>query len=686
MRTQHSAGDPHCWRVDLATLAAARGPAELEPIDLADADGPGSLPAGWSWADLLRAGGAATAVALTAWAHGRAPGRQALALAVGPAVRDGLATAARAHVAARSPLTGRLSEGLVGGELGPRLAALGQGWLIAGELPAAEDAVLRLLPAEPGGRPRAELLRWERPDSSRPIDTTRWVRERWGPGAVLAVGPAARLGVRFANLANEARPPSFVGRGGLGRVLAELGLDALQVTSEPTEPRVDADWTARLARSPRLVQRGAQGSFELFEAAAARGQGVARAASSPEAGHVELRRERGCRGCPTPCGWVFERGGRPAAGAHYAALAPFGGLLGLRDREEQGAVLRACDDVGVDAKESARVLRVLGIVGDASACAAEVERWGREADSGVARGADALALALGREAPDLLASAEPIQRLGARTSGGASDPMRSFPFLVDGTPNALALELLSQWGFDSTALDPSTFEAKAHLLWWHERVVAAVDTAGFCAFSAGALLADGLASPDELMERLFAGQRTGPRTAAEGLGLGDAICRARELLDAHFLGERDDAHGPAPEGDPRLETAYAEYRDLCARGPLRSSLAVGARSVPGDAAHPAPVPREGARSTGRLTVRANGPLGAALEGVCELELPLPATLDEVLEALLRVRPAAAAFLRGAGGPAAAAHLTRDGHSRRLAPAERLAAGDELWLVVALPGG
>lgn len=683
MGTPETVDAPRCWRVDLEALAAAAGPLDLEPIRAAGARGPAPLDGRWDWTALMEAGGAATAVALVAWAEEGWPGAPCFALSVGPAVRAGLPTAARAHVAARSPLSGRLSEGLVGGELGPRLASLGDGLLLTGQLPA-RDRVLRLLPAADGGRPRAVLERLPTGHGSSTIEVLAAARSATGPGALLVAGPAADRGVRFANLANESDPPSFVGRGGLGLALAELGLKAVHVAAEPVGATGDADWTARLARSPRLIQRGAQGSIELFEALAARGadtaNGVANGGANGAAREQGMKRHRGCRGCPTPCGWVFERGERPAAGAHFAALAPFGELLDLREREDQRWVLEACDRVGVDAKESARVLCILGIVGDARACASEIQRWGTASAAelaDIALGADALAQARGVPAPDLLARAEPIQRLAARTSGGASDPMRSFPFLVDGTPNALALGLLSSWGFEPQALDPRSFEAKPQLLAWHERVVAAVDTAGFCAFSAGALLADGLATLDELVARLFESRPAGPRNALEGLALGDAVCRARGLLDAGCE--------PLPGDDSELESAWSDYRAWCASGAVLGAV-LGERVQP---ARPSVATQRSAipeRAPGRLTVRSNGPLGAALQQLESLELPLPATLDEVFAELVRQRPTTRPFLEGAGGSAAAAHVARAGQSRRLAPGERLRHGDELWLVVALPGG
>jgi hypothetical protein len=606
--------------VDLEALAAAKGPVALEPIPAEAAWGPAPLGGPWDWSALMGAGGAATAVALLAWAEQQHPGAPCFALAVGPAVRAGLPTAARAHVAARAPLTGRLSEGLVGGELGLRLASFADGLLLTGRIPA-RDRVLRLLAPADGAGPRAVLAELPVRDGSRTSDILDAARSLAGPGALLAAGPAADRGVRFANLANESDPPSFVGRGGLGLALAELGVKAVHVGAEPVAAAGDPEWTTRLARSPRLIQRGAQGSIELFEALAARG-----VAASVGAARDDMQRHRGCRGCPTPCGWVFERGERPAAGAHFAALAPFGELLDLRDEGERARLARA----------GHRRRRVGLRVGDRTLGPRERggtrrgRPWRRRPGERAGRAA---ARPLGaRRADPTLGRAHQRRRVG-------SDAQLSVPGGRHGQrPGPRVAQFL---GVRAERLGSEQLRSQAAAL--------------------------GLA-------RTRGGGR-GHRRLLRLLrvALGDAVCRARGLLDT--------GREPLPGDDPELEAAWMAYGAWCASGAL---LEGGAQPVRADAAEQSSALPESV--PGRLRVHSSGPLGVALGELEALDLPLPATLDDVLAELVRRRPAARPFLAGAGGSAAAAHVSRAGRSRRLVPGEPLLDGDELWLVVALPGG
>ena len=105
---------------------------------------------------------------------------------------------------------------------------------------------------------------WTPPSGPRPC--SRCGSE--GRGAC-APGPLRTAGVRFANLAAGLTPPSFVGRGGMGRALAEHGLVRL-VGPEPKScpTPTDAGWVRALQASPRLLARAARANG-LQEAPAA---------------------------------------------------------------------------------------------------------------------------------------------------------------------------------------------------------------------------------------------------------------------------------------------------------------------------------------------------------------------------------------------------------------------------------
>ena len=135
-------------------------------------------------------------------------------VAVGDGVRRGLPTAARATVAARSPLTAGLSEGLVGGDLGRRLARVADAIVLFGSAGGSGGVVV----VDPHGR--ATFQRLPELCGLDPAATHAALVERFGPCSPLRVGPAAERGVAIASLASGGEAASFVGRGGLGAAFA----------------------------------------------------------------------------------------------------------------------------------------------------------------------------------------------------------------------------------------------------------------------------------------------------------------------------------------------------------------------------------------------------------------------------------------------------------------------------------
>jgi hypothetical protein len=98
-----------------------------------------------------------TALALALFARDAAdPASDApLVVGVGECVRRGLPTAARAGVSSRSPLSGRLADGQVGGDLGRRLASVADALVLRGR--CAEAGALLVVDAR--GRARLERAR-----------------------------------------------------------------------------------------------------------------------------------------------------------------------------------------------------------------------------------------------------------------------------------------------------------------------------------------------------------------------------------------------------------------------------------------------------------------------------------------------------------------------------------------------
>jgi aldehyde:ferredoxin oxidoreductase len=649
--------------------------------------------------------GAALALvdAFAAVERGDAP--PALSVAVGSSVRRGLPTAARATVAGVAPLSGGWVEGQVGGGLAERLVARADLLTVRGErvapslLVVPEGEAPRLLPAadltELDLTGRCELLRRRHPAASG-----------------LVVGPAAERGVRFASLATLEAPPSFTGRGGLGLRLAELGIVALLVEgpARSAEER-GAVWSARLAASPTLRMRGSEGTFELFDAFAARGDAPADPSRRGALADTLARRES-CPGCPTACRHVLATG-RGELAARFSGTYPLGPPLGLEGAEAPLRLLAACNAVGVDAGEAGAVLAVVvdglapDLRGDADALEALLRSLGggatrRELEPArLARGASALARELGRPDLDRGARGGSVRRvsdlaalLGQCVSARGVDPMRSFPFLAESGGDAARLaRLVAPLELPEAAFDPHDPAGKGRLVWWHENLACALDAAGFCAFSAAGLLSDGQADLDDL-----AGWLALPGLAPGGealLAAGASLVLVQRLL-AERSGARPGDDLPAWAREAlELPGMWDEYRALrgldpegrltaaarAAVGTLRAGGVEGAGlgAVGERRTRPAP-PR--ARRPGRLRVRAAGALGEVLGGELDHGAPLPDTVGGVLRALAAAHPAGASWLWRDGETAVS--VWRDG--RRLAPDELVADGDLLDLVVALGGG
>ncbi len=718
---------PSLARIDLGRLAPGR-PSPL-PLESWKGATPGLHAVGrWSGTGLAFA-------LLHENATARPDAPAPLVLAVGDGVRRALPTAARATVATRSPLSGLPADGQVGSDLGRRLARIADALVLEGST-NVRGAVL-VLSGDARGRATAELRAFPEIAGATPVEIHRRIVAAFGPCATLRTGRAGAAGISFACLAAGDDPPSFVGRGGFGAVLGRLGLTAIAVGSAPVEPDPGEDFgdLARLlARSPRLRARAAGGTFEIAEALALGGSlrgldaGAARSWSEGVAGSATER--KGCEGCPTPCGLVFEHGypggsreagsarfgarssgarfgarssgarfGTRSSGARFGATFSLGLGLGLERPEDALALLRACDDAALDAVETGAVLGLLAKARGERTTSLDVqlariddlvERRGDGAT--LALGAVAAARALGLELSSVRGQAARADRslaavLGQSVGARGADPMRTQPFLLTDAPASRLAELLAPIPIPEGGADPLDPRGKGRIVWWHENWMAAIDATGFCAFSAAGLLADGVATVDELAAVLappWIAARSGRALLAAGASI---VAVARDLA------RRYGSSSPEVRGElahPGMVPEYAALRGLDASGgPSRevwsrlgeeSILDVGIlRDAPTAqrAASTAP------RAPGRVLLRGSGPLARALgAGAVDLDLDLPASLREVLAAAASAKPGAAAHLVRDGEPVPAAFLRK----RRLQAEDLLRDGDEIDLVVALSGG
>jgi hypothetical protein len=612
---------------------------------------------------ILRFGGAAAGRVLLARCQ-----EDAVVLAVGDAVRRGLPGAERTSFLWRDPASGRPQQAQGGGAFARRFARHHDALAIEGRLDRPSVLVLgdgvEAVPA-PAGFERLDV-------SSR----ARWIVDELG-GDGWTTGPAASAGLGFATLVSLREPRGSVGRGGLGAALARANVVAIVARDAPVEPLVDERfraWIDACRASPRLASREAGGTFEAAAAAQARGElGLDEARALLALVEAARAARHGCAGCPTPCGLVFDR---PHArqGGRYGAVQLLASRLGLEVEVDALDALRACDELGLDAKEAA--LRLEARISEApsdrraragwvAATLAEwIERPGRAAAP------------LEREV-ERLAGASLATRLALRVSTRGSDPMRVQPFLVDLAAEGRVADLLAPLALPAGALDPRDPRGKGRIVWWCENLALALDATGACAFSAAGLLADGVVDLDGLARIVAPAEALGPASGRGLLALGGALA-AMARVAARPPGPRA---GDAPEDLLMLE----EYGRLRGEGLDWLDPEWGLESAWRRQAEHDEVEEQAASTRlvdvprpmgGTVHVRALGATFAGLDG-STWSFGEGETARSLLDRLAGSSP-------GLESQLAAASLWSDG--RRVAPAEALCHGATYDLVLALSGG
>lgn len=618
---------PHVWEI------TSRWGRRVAFVDLEGAGRSVELDDGLS--AHARLSGAALAVApFAAGAAGAAV--PVFTLAVGEAVGRGVPTAARVTVAARAPLRSGVTEAQCGGPFAFGLAGLLDGLTIVGR---AKEPVHLVIGTE-GVRARRGTAR-----TASLSARTREALEHGG--AALVVGPAADAGLPFANIASVdgAGAPSFVGRGGLGAALRAAGVLSIVVERGVESGAAAEDQlAAALGRSPRLLERARGGTLEL-----AAHRGTARV----ERGGSATR--HGCRGCPTPCGWVLQL---EEEGTPRRAIGRFAAMQGFAESGEAGRCLDRCNELGMDARSAARLVRDLGREAELPGVLEEFVEQGRPAH--------AAAVALGpsgdEEPADAVHEADLAARAGVIASPRGPEPMRS----------------LSIFGLAPGVDLPGvvfTGDAAANaglLARWHGAFASAVDISGFCAFSAAALVADDVLEVEELARAISptgGWDGVGGDGAVAMLAAGERHLRLHEALGGGS--GRGDRIGP---GDDALRRALEAHDRGLGAGDGAPSPASG------------PTPGSSRQGEAEVSVSATGQLGLRLGGAedgAAIVIGRGSTVLEVLRDLATTHPRAAALLLSdAGRPVPA--VLRSGEA--LAPGSSVAAGDSLELVLVVPGG
>lgn len=604
----------------------------------------------------------------------------AFAISVGEAVRLGLPTAARATITGRAPLRSGLVEAPFGGQFARAFSTSTDVALVFGGR-ASQRAVLHI-----DDRGRVSIAKAPfKADAETPARAAQLAPP--GEQHALLVGPAAEMGLPFANLGSWSAPaegeghgaPSLVGRGGIGFTVASAGVVAVTVAaSAPPSSKRAESLTRALEASPRLIARAKGGTLEL--GAVRRGSAV-REGPAAEAGMRPTK--HGCVGCPTPCGWQFdlvasedardanEVGAEvgPGVGGRFAALQ---GFLGDGDMHAAMAAVHACNLLGMDARSAALVLgEVPAEIGDRAAVRV---RHLLDPTSPLHRAA--LALRKGSDVEPISAHmpGDLASRVGVAFAARGPEPLRS----------------LSVFGLKPT--DDAEFNAgvMAH---WHECYSAAVDVTGFCAFSASALLADGVLTLEELSARV-----PFRATGRDWLAAGAAVAALHREING-----RDDGASSldrVAEAHALPAAAVRGYYESVHRG-VSAFTRGDAETAPSADLSKSASRLDGAADdmhivvhvAGSLATRLasypdvmEGPEAAVNQSRMRLQVSVAADGESVRSVLERIAervPRASGWLLRAGGAPLPAVLI----AGRSVPGEwHVQPGDELELLLVIPGG
>ncbi|MFT5154360.1 MAG: hypothetical protein ACI841_004367, partial [Planctomycetota bacterium] len=421
--------------------------------------------------------------------------------------------------------------------------------------------------------------------------------------------------------------------------------------------------------------------------------------------------------------WIFERPGGRDGGGRFNAMRPLGPALGLTEFGQAARLLDACDEYGLDAKEVGAVLASMQLSTATEARTDEsiIEsalRLIREMAEGEGEGAERMRAAEGStaferglkaKATAAGAAARPSAslavELGQAVSSRGSDPMRSFPFLMEGRAGRPHLEQ-HMGPLPAFAEDPSRADAKGRIVWWHENVAAALDATGFCAFSAAGLLADGVVDLDRLARWVMPRALLNEDSSSSPASPSSRLLSMGATLAALFHEENpglSTSWGELPDRlrEPGLVEEYKSWRGLAQGGALseraRASLASvdllhlvaskdearGSRSstvaVGGDSNESV---LQTGQKAGRVALRGHGPLREAIGDGIVIERLLPVSLLALLGGLDGSHSEARSLILGEGEILPSVYRSGE----RLTAESLIHDGDRLELLLVVAGG
>lgn len=296
-----------------------------------------------------------------------------LMFSTGPLVGTAFPTASRFNVSAKSPLTGILGDSNAGGHFAAEMKFAGYDQII---LENVSDELVYIFVDDDD----VSIINAPHLSGLDVYETTRAVKEEIGDKAiqVVAVGPAAENGVRFAGVfANLMRAAA---RTGMGTVMAHKRVKAIAIRGsksvEVAHPqkferlveRIEEEiynhpqyWPRRVMGTTRILlpiniagflptRHFTTGVFEYAEQVS--GERLAKEYNV---------KTRGCFACILPCSrfWVIRKGknrGLYGEGPEYEPLSAFSARVGNPDIEVALIANDMCNKLGLDALTTAECI------------------------------------------------------------------------------------------------------------------------------------------------------------------------------------------------------------------------------------------------------------------------------------------------------------------------------------------
>ncbi len=473
---------------------------------------------------------------------------QVLCVFAGPLAGTAAPASGRAHVVSKSPLTGLVGDASVGGKLATRIKRAGwDGMVITGQADRPvgieiEDARVKIVDA-------ASLWGMD----------TQMVHNHLKPGkaSLMAIGPAAENGVRYASITVDRH--FAAGRTGLGLCMAQKQIKYIQVNGRgrtlvkhPGLLKTAREDILRLsAASPVLMGQlgfsclGTGAVYDLidnrrmmptdnfqktrFDHAAKLNAALYARQYAPQ--------KHGCLGCHVQCKKTGTRNGQTVAMPEFETMSHFTALIGCADADLVVQANQLCNRLGMDTISAAATLachrEITGINYHPDQVLSLLEKIARATGDGRDLGQGAAAYAEKMGQPQAAMAVKGME-LPAYDPRGAYGMALGYALSTRGGCHLRAYPISHEILRKPVSTDRFSFSGKARIIKISEDLNAVVDSLATCKFMF-------FAASLEEYAAVYAAVTGVPSTAHDLMKKGEAIYYNERIINAvNGFGAKDD--------------------------------------------------------------------------------------------------------------------------------------------------